>query len=299
MRWEPLTSANVIAVLSAATENATLDLKSTYNTTSDRTAPFEIAKDVCAFANHLGGTIVVGVYEGKGPDCGRVVAFAELVDPSPGDLVKQVDRAIRLYCLPVPVADAIPIRLDAQEAAKVLGRAAQPSTVVAINVPPMLNTPVGCLSCASGCKRCKDDGQICTCNGELIPDAYRFPMRVIETTRFLRPDELANVMNINERRALIELSNLTENPSINVWFNSQSGFQRGRTPCSIVSIDPMLMVCVLRLVHFPECKAEVPLRFVRAAWDSSEGWHVAIDGSAFDGVGSDRSGFRPPGNSAS
>lgn len=298
MRWEPLTHSNAVALLRAATENATLDLKAKYDTSSNRSAPFEIAKDVAAFANNLGGTIVVGVREGKGPDRGRVVAFEEMLTPSPGELVKEVDRAIRLFCLPVPVVNATEVNLGAEEAGQILGRGAVPATVLAINVPPMLNAPVGCLASAPACKRCGDEGHECSSDGKAIPNAYRFPMRVLEGTRFLRPDELAMIMNTNERRALLELSNLADQPKISVWFNSQSGFQRNiAMPCRIERIDTLLLVCVLHLVG-SECRAEVPLRFVRATWQSSEGWNVAIDGSAFDGVGNDRWGFRPPGNAA-
>jgi hypothetical protein len=109
---------------------------------------------------------------------------------------------VRLYCLPVPLVDAIEIPLEASEVAQILGRSAAATSVVAINVPPMLNTPVGCLSCSDECAQCENASQACASKGKAIADAFRFPIRTIETTRFLRPDELARTMNVTERRAI-------------------------------------------------------------------------------------------------
>jgi predicted HTH transcriptional regulator len=64
MKWEPINPENVGAKLSKASEHAISDFKTTYDT-NDPTKSFEIAKDVCAFANHLGGTMLVGVREGS------------------------------------------------------------------------------------------------------------------------------------------------------------------------------------------------------------------------------------------
>ena len=297
MRWEAITPENAVAKLSVASEHAISDFKGRYET-KDRTVAFEIAKDVCAFANHLGGTIIVGAQEGKKADQGRIVAFVPLTDPSPGELVTHVDRAIKLYCLPVPIANAIEIPLDDAQVSAILQRTGPAASIVAINVQPALNTPVGCLSCSDECKECKTGGALCSCKGKAIPDAYRFPIRTIESARFLRPDELAKTMNIAERRALLELQAIECEPKILVWFNSQSGFQRQVSECKIVRLDPTIMVCLFQLIHIAEepNQAEVPLTFVRATWRSSQGWNVAIDGSAFDGAGPKREGFRPPGS---
>ena len=286
----------MVARLSVASEHAFSDFKRRYDTT-DPAVPFEIAKDICAFANHLGGTIVVGAIEGKGGQRGRIANFAPLVAPSPGDLVNEVDRVVRMLCLPVPIANALEIPLDETQVEAILGRIGPATSIVAINVPAEFNTPVGCLTCATTCKECEVASQRCSCNGKTIPEAYRFPIRVIEGTRNLRPNELARTMNVVERRALLELQAIATEKVVYVWFNSQSGFQRQVSPCEIVSIDPAIMVCVLRLVHVgPPNTAEVPLTFVRATWRTSNGWNVAIEGSAFDGAGDKREGFRPPGN---
>ena len=298
MRWEPITSENAVAKLAGASEHAILDFKSRYDFVSDKTKSFEIAKDICAFANHLGGTIVVGAEEGKGVRRGLIAAFFPLTNPAPGELVKEVDRVIRNFCLPVPIVNAVSIELDAGQVKAVLGREAAATTVVAINVEPTLSTPIGCLSCVQHSNACKQAGTACVCAGNVVPDAWRFPIRAIEGTDLLRPDQIARRMNVTERRALLDLQTIEREEKILVWFNSGTSFQRQAIPCKITSLDPTIMACVLEMVHVPDApKAEVPLFFVQAVWRSSQGWNVAVDGSAFDGFGAEREGFRPQGGS--
>jgi len=298
MRWEPITPQNVVAKLSGASEHAICDFKARYDFQNDPTKSFEIAKDVCAFANHLGGTIIVGAQEGKSERLNLIGAFLSLTNPTPSELVKEVDRVIRNLCLPVPVADAVPIELGANQVKEILRREASATTIVAINVEPTLSGPIGCLACVEHSKACKAAGTVCTCTGTKVPDAWRFPIRAVEGTDLLRPDQIARRMNVNERRALLDLQPIEGEQQILVWFNSGTSFQREAIPCRISKLDPEIMICVLQGIHIPDApKAEVPLVFVRAIWRSSEGWNVAIDGSGFDGAGKNRQGFRPVGGS--
>jgi hypothetical protein len=131
----------VVEALTVACEHAIFDFKQRYDTT-DPTVPFEIAKDATAFANHLGGTIAVGVIEGSRDRRGRAAQFAALRAPTPG-----AHRAIKLYCLPVPIVDAVEIPLTADQVAAILGRPGPATAIVAVNVQPSLNTPIGCAVC--------------------------------------------------------------------------------------------------------------------------------------------------------
>src|SRR5687767_5958247 len=135
MRWEAITQDNAVARLSVASEQATFDLKARYDTKADPTKSFEIAKDICAFANHLGGTILVGAHEAKGGQRGRIAKFEPLTEPSPGELVTEVTRVIGLYCRPVPIVVPIPISLDDAQVSEILSRPDKATVVVAINVP--------------------------------------------------------------------------------------------------------------------------------------------------------------------
>jgi hypothetical protein len=158
MRWEPISPENAVAKLSAASEHAICDFKARYDLVADKTKIFEIAKDVCAFANHLGGTIIVGAQEGKGDRRGLIEAFLPLVNPTAGELVKEVTDATRRLCLPVPIADPVTIELDAAQVQTILRREAAATTIVAINVEPTLSGPVGCLACVEHSKTCRQAG---------------------------------------------------------------------------------------------------------------------------------------------
>lgn len=269
MNWSPLTATNVVEVLTVACEHAIFDFKQRYDI-ADATVPFEIAKDATAFTNHLGGTIAVGVIEGSGERRGRAAQFAPLTAPTPGQLIAAVDRAIKLYCLPVPIVDAVEIPLTAEQVAAVLGRLGPATSIVAINVQPSLNTPVGC--------------SVCDKNGTKIDHAWRFPVRTIESARFLRPEEIAMTMNVNERKALLQLQQLTGEAKLTVWFNTQAGTRGVSRPCRIVALDPQIMICTLQMLTGDDEKAlaEIPLTFVRACWQTTVGWNVAIDGIAFE-----------------
>lgn len=300
MRWEPITPENVVAKLCGASEHAISDFKLKYET-NDRSKRFEIAKDVCAFANHLGGTIIVGAKEGKGSQRGQIETFVPLTDPSAGELVTVVDEAVKLYCLPVPLANAQEIVLDDAQVTAILRRPGSATSIVAINVQPALNTPIGCLTCSDECKECKTSGAKCSCKGKQIDHAYRFPIRTIESARYLRPDELAKTMNAIERRALLELHAIESEPTITVWFNRGSGTKTAPRLCQIERLDPELLICVLgdRAPGGRDGRdtrsVEIPLTFVRATWRTSAGWNVSIDGIAFEYVIDRREGYFPPG----
>lgn len=285
MKWSPLTTSNVVEVLRDACEHALFDFKQRYDTTN-ATVPFEIAKDVTAFANHLGGTIAVGVVEGSGDRRGRAARLAPLSSPGAGQLITDVDRAVKLHCLPVPIVDAVEIPLSTEQVTEILGRTEAATSIVAINVRPSLNTPVAC--------------GVCDKNGSKIDHAWRFPVRTIESVRFLRPEEIAMAMNVNERKALLQLQQLVDEPKLTVWFNTQAGTRGVSRPCRIVHLDPAVMICTLEMIQ-PEgskvAQAEIPLTFVRACWPSKQGWHLAIDGIAFE-QGADarsREPYYPPG----
>jgi Putative DNA-binding domain len=290
MRWEPITPANAADKLAGSHEHGLLDFKLTYDLT-DKTKRYEIAKDVSAFANHFGGSIVVGAKEQRG----RIAFFQDVANA--GDLVKEIGTAIKLACLPVPIADANVIRFEADQVEVILGRPSPATSIVVINVPAALNAPIGCLDCSDACKACKASGVTCSCEGVAIADAWRFPVRLIEGTRFLRPDEIARVMNAAERRALLDLQPLV-GTEIFVWFNGGGTLLTMARKCILRKLEPEISVCVLGTVGGEKYgETEIPLAFVRATWRSGKGWNVAIDGSAFGPDGRlGYTGFAPQGS---
>jgi hypothetical protein len=269
MAWTRLSQANAIGELQTATERTVFDLKRTYDL-SDLKTVFEIAKDIVAFANNVGGTILVGGVEGSGDKKGRAVHF-QTVASAP--LLEAVQKAIAM-CRPVPVVTPEVIKLTEQDQQIVLGTpapAAAPVELVALNVPPMLSTPVGAPVCDSAGKR--------------VEHAYRFPIRRIEGTEWLRPEELVFYMNSRERQILLQLEGIpaAERDVVNLWSVSPNeGGRELRKQVALVGVDSANLVLTLekRAGEVTPVVARIPLAFVRAVW-RDEQWNISVDGITF------------------
>jgi hypothetical protein len=284
MSWTRISQSNAVEQLQVAAERTVFDLKQTYDLTDPRTK-FEIAKDIVAFANNIGGTILVGAIEGNGDQVGRAVRFPGVAT---GPLIQAIDRAIEM-CLPVPVVAPEMVMLSEQDQQRLLGRPGSSSAeLLAINVPPMLATPVG--------------APVCDRNGNRIDHAFRFPIRRAEGTRYLRPEELVFHMNSRERQALLQLVALSpeERQAIRLWSHQMGGGLKPPRDVEMTDIDPTKLVATFQAPLGHEKKmivATVPLAFVRAIWQDVDGWHLSVEGSVFDlkSDGFSWSGFVPLG----
>lgn len=268
MRWTPLNQGNALATLIGAHEKAVIDFKKEYDLRDldKNDGRFEIAKDIAAFANHLGGTIVVGAVEN--PQTGKLVAFNSVQDEK--RLVQALDQALN-FCLPPPVATHEQIDLDAQTQDTILGRPGATGliTLVAINVQPYLNGPIGA-------KIWRESGK----KGEAFNDAFRFPCRGAEGTRYLRPEELALAMNSHERRILLQLEKIEPDLSITLWTPQPlRGGITTSTTCKIVQIDHEGSVILVESQHPEPYKCEIPVALIRAIWRTRDGWNMGIEGS--------------------
>lgn len=116
MAWTRISQSNAVGQLQVGSERTVFDLKQNYDLT-DRETRFEIAKDIVAFANNVGGTILVGAVEGSGAKSGRAVRFPGVVT---GPLVRAVDQAVGM-CLPVPVVTPEVVVLTEQDQERLLG----------------------------------------------------------------------------------------------------------------------------------------------------------------------------------
>ena len=91
--WETLPRATA----SFLQERIWFDLKATYSLDSQA----EMAKDVAAFANALGGAIIVGATEGvTGPDYSRPLGIDHAAK-----IEDALDKAVRDLCRPSPTVD--------------------------------------------------------------------------------------------------------------------------------------------------------------------------------------------------
>ncbi len=220
----------MVAFLGTAHERTTLDLKRDYDRTSPLRPRYELAKDTAAFANALGGTLLVGAIEGTGASAGRATAFLSVPDPQA--LINELTEASRL-CYPPPVIEPHRARVDASQQSLLLNRrCCDDADLLIINVQASLGGPIGCL-----------DGDA---NGNRVDHAYRFPLRTSEGTRYLRPDELPFHMNSHERRTLLHLRQIDLDTPIDVWGRDVRAPMKPCT-CSLVRVDGDRLVAVVDL----------------------------------------------------
>lgn len=281
-QWVPWTQSNALELLQSAHEKTVLDLKERYNLEEDKTK-FEIAKDLVAFANSFGGTILVGVSEkldNAERKTGRPKAFPSIEDAAA--LISQISVCARDFCRPPIVVDPQEIVLTAEETTSVLGRQMQNGArLLAVNVSPLITGPAGVFALGK--------------DGKKQADAFRFPVRVGEVTKLLMPEELAFYMNSHERRMLLQLQQIRPDDTVRVWHRRLNGNLEQAREFNLRKIDAERQIATIELRSSTEKMAHVPLAFVKAVWlDEKGGWQVAVDGSVcdFDSAGV---GFIPPG----
>ena len=158
----------------------------------DADAWWELAKDIAAFANYLGGTILVGVQE-EPTGTGRVVGMKE---PELERLAHAYEMAARDKCSPAAMVTLDRIPTDG-------GR----SFVLAVNVEPYPDQLLGAMFVARN-----NSGSATTSN------AWRFPVRIGRHTKFLKPEQLSMFMNSDIRRTIIRLESIPEKATkVLVW----------------------------------------------------------------------------------
>jgi Putative DNA-binding domain len=154
-------------------EKASLDFKA--RPTNDS---FENAKDVAAFANASGGTILIGAAA-----TGELLAtYLPLAGEEASQAQRAVEQAVRDRCRPAPIFEVAQISKDT-------------GIVLAINIWPFPGQPIG-VEVKKG-DRPRGDG-------EKLPEGlYFFPIRVGSHTKSITPDQLPMFMDARLRRITI------------------------------------------------------------------------------------------------
>lgn len=163
-----------------AREKSDLDFK----TFADKRKMFEHAKDVAAFANTLGGVILVGADDQKG----TLLTYPGLAGQTFAEVKAVYEDAARL-CSPSPVVDVLPIDLPSG------------GQLAAVNVDPFIDQIVASPTdrdLALGQPRPKETPWI-------------FPVRVGSTTDRLPPEALPMYMNTTVRRVVLLLARIPAN----------------------------------------------------------------------------------------
>jgi len=138
---------------------------------------FEIAKDIAAFANASGGTLLVGVAGGS-----RMVAWAPMKEPVARATIQLYEQSVRDRCAPQPViaTDLIPI---------------DDGFIIAINVWPFPGQPVGV--------ELKQTETSCEKTAKKIHNDFWFPRRTTTHTKGLLPEQLPMFFDAKARRMMI------------------------------------------------------------------------------------------------
>ena len=165
----PITMANQLPVVGTAYENAELDFKRQV----DPTNLLELAKDIAAFANQFGGTILVGMEEGKD---GLLEAHHPLPTIFAAKVQTAYETAARELLSPRPRVQAARIAINGGEC-------------IAVNIEPYLDGVVAARADADN------------------PHVWRFPIRIGKECKWLTPEEVA-LMTPQTRKAIVMLSRI-------------------------------------------------------------------------------------------
>lgn len=148
---------------------------------------FEIAKDIAAFSNSLGGLIIYGA---AGSDRGGRKVFLSRYTPVSRDVAEiwhaEVNQAIMSRCMPSPIVD---LRIIPQETGWLL----------AVNIQAYPRQPIGV--------RLKSNSKLIDGYGA---DSYVFPLRVAEQTTFISPEQLPMFIDPTIRANGIYLSGIVK-----------------------------------------------------------------------------------------
>ncbi|MBI4956509.1 MAG: putative DNA binding domain-containing protein [Myxococcales bacterium] len=253
------------------TERQWFDVKATY--APERLA--EMAKDVAAFANALGGAIIVGATEGHvEPDYSAPLPakYAE-------DRALDFDKAVRDYCRPSP---AIHVRA-------IPSPGAPGKVVLVVNIEPAVDQPIAA-------RHAEDK------------DAWRFPIRVGRDTEFLLPEQLPLYMNSKARRAkLLLLRALAAGGDIDLFCVPSGGSKhnvlQGRSRFKLDAVDVDRGGGVQLRDGTGELRHQsivIPLDDVEAVWIQQDGsWAMRVSGrmetfDSFDGQQKGALIYTPP-----
>lgn len=218
---------------------------------------WELAKDIAAFANYLGGVILVGAEELES----GLPNLVGLAGEAAGELREAYEKVARDKCLPRPLVNAVLIELSDQP----------DRWVLAVNVDPVPDQIVGAMHC--GRNRL----------GEPIPsDAWRFPIRIGKDNISIPPDRLSMFIDPKTRRTAIRLSAIPVGATPQLVWRRPSN-QSSETPVheevSQLAIDLPANIFRARRVMQPQEVIAVPLDDVETVWERTQNqWSIRVTG---------------------
>jgi hypothetical protein len=218
---------------------------------------FELAKDVGGMASAYGGVILFGAASDAATE--QLSCYLSLDEIRAAEAIKAYEEAVRDRCFPTPLID--PVRIP---------HPSEPGFIVAINVIPILDQPVGV----------KINGDTKDGFGGA---AYVFHARLSTHNIPLRPDQLAMLMNPKIRRTAILLAEIPPNASIAILHRhprNQFEEEPREKLANSVSVDLLRNIMTADLIaSTPRPPLRIPLDDVETVWQRGETtWVVRVTG---------------------
>jgi len=230
-----------------STETNTLDFKARYKRASGPPFDtFEMAKDVAALANAMGGTLLVGAQEDE--TGGVLKAYLPLTESDAKETTTAFEQAVKDRCSPSPVVNIERIHHSN-------------GYLLAVNVAPFPGQAVGVQV-----KGDKANGW-----GDIT---WVFPLRVGTQTKPLRPEQLAMLMSPEYRRISILLGDIKPGAQVYLeWPGSGSPDWAAFTFGSVQPIENMIVIQWDRnrqTIH-------IPIDRILSVWHDRT-WRILIQG---------------------
>jgi hypothetical protein len=171
-----------------------------FKETTSPTDPVELAKDVAALANTLGGVLIIGAKE---TDSSVLKGYPGIPMKHAISLEKAYEEAVKDRCVPVP---RITFRkLDIENCSNV---------VLVVHVWPSAVAPIGV-----SIKKSKE-GKQPQANDPALPrlsnESWCFPWRANSLTKYLRPDQFGALQDMNTRQTAALLAGISTEDSIRI-----------------------------------------------------------------------------------
>jgi hypothetical protein len=244
---------------------------------------YAMAKDVAAFANANGGTLLIGAEEDRAT--GKLAKFAS-VDPADAKALRDaLAEAVKERCCPQPLVDARTIRRGSDE-------------LLAFNVWPFFGQVVGV-------KVSAEPEHVGDYAGDAVVyplrrNAHVYPLRQIDRTIYLTAEQVPMFMIPEIRRVAALLSAIPINDPINLpgqraarlrWrpHRTMPGTLTSHADCRLISIEPMQNAVEGLVPRFLakttkggspgiDVSFSIPLEDVRSVWKEGSFWWVLVAG---------------------
>lgn len=244
-----LTEAELPAIGTA--EGATLDFKAKLDPSW---TGFWLARQVAAFANSVGGTLLIGAGE-DGRDA--LKQYLPLTDADAKKVEQAYGDAVRDRCSPQPFFQPARIPKDG-------------SFVVAVNVWPFPGQAIGVR------------GSLDKAVDRSGSDAYVFPLRSGRNTTEILPEQLPMLMLPELRRVATLLSSVSEAERVEVLSDDPNS-----APVSVNLKRVELLANIAVFTMKPSANAmdeiRVPLDRIETAWQDHGCWRVIVRGRVCSG----------------